>query len=416
MLKSFTFGCGQGATKAMMQCIKDGIIDKNNCCVINSTKKDIPEDYLGNTIIISDDPDAGCGKVREAARVLMFDFIKNNNTSIDVLLEDVDYVNIIATTEGASGSGASVILARYIKQELEIPVIITIITGFESDTRGLQNTINYFKDLQDGDFIVRTVSNKKYLDKANNTFAAEKLANKDISRVMSIIETKDIIDSDQNIDDTDLFKLITNPGLMFAGEIIINTKIKNPEQIEKMISDMIDYSSSLDFEPSANKIGIFMNVSEDTLMNIDTNFTSIKNKLCSSCLPELFIHKQFNNNTEFIRVIATGIKLPTEELMNMYNKYRDNMDSINNNVDTFFDTLKDMDTVNKNKNFNNTNSKNSFFEQFDSESKNTEESTVIGRNKRKRRFSTHSDDSSVDRSKYSTSISYNEDTDSINKF
>ena len=66
MNKSFTFGCGQGATKAMIYCIENGTLEKENCIVVNSTIKDVPEEYRDSAIIISEDPDAGCGKVRSA--------------------------------------------------------------------------------------------------------------------------------------------------------------------------------------------------------------------------------------------------------------------------------------------------------------------------------------------------------------
>ena len=66
MLRPFVFGCGQGATKAMIACIEAGVFRKEDCVVVNSTTKDIPHEYRANAIVISDDPDAGCGKVREA--------------------------------------------------------------------------------------------------------------------------------------------------------------------------------------------------------------------------------------------------------------------------------------------------------------------------------------------------------------
>ena len=104
MLNSFTFGCGQGATKAMIAAIEAGVLNRERCIVVNSTIKDVPTDYRDNAIIISENPDAGCGKVRTAARRLMTDFIKSNPGYIeDIVPEDTDYVNILTTSEGASG-------------------------------------------------------------------------------------------------------------------------------------------------------------------------------------------------------------------------------------------------------------------------------------------------------------------------
>lgn len=386
MNRSFTFGCGQGATKAMIYCIENGNLDKEECCVVNSTVKDIPEEYRDNCIIISEDPDAGCGKVRSAAKKLMVEYLRKNPNAIEAIIpDDVQYVNIITTTEGASGSGASVVLAKFIEQELDYPVIITLICGFESDTRGLQNTIEYFKDLEGGDFVIRTVSNKRFLDKTSNTFLAEKLANVDIATSFKVVNAFDIVDSEQNIDDTDHYKLITNPGMMFVTEVKIDRKLKNANQFDQLVSDAIDYSSSLDFEPSATKIGVFMNISDDNLAVIDTNFTSIKKKLCgNSSIEEFFVHRQYKTDEpEFIRIIASGMNLPKEELQDMYSKYQKSRESSNKD-DDFFGAISNMETVSQNSTPGKKKQESSFFDQFDSEETTAEDDMVIRRSRKRR--------------------------------
>lgn len=386
MNKSFTFGCGQGATKAMIYCIENGTLDKEDCIVVNSTIKDVPEEYRDTAIIISEDPDAGCGKVRTAAKRLMLNYLKNNPNVLNALIpDDIQYVNIITTTEGASGSGASVVLAKYIKSQLGIPVIITLISGFESDTRGLQNTIEYFKDLDGGNFVIKTISNKKYLDKTNNTFIAEKMANADISTSFKIVNAFDIIDSEQNIDDTDHLKLVTNPGLMFVTEVIIDRKLKNSNQFEQLVSDAIDYSCSLEFEPSATKIGVFMNISDDNLSIIDTSFSSIKKKLCgNSTIEEFFVHRQYNSTEpEFVRIIASGMNLPKEELEDIYNKYQKSLNSNNDKKDNFFDAISEMDTNTHITRTVKTDEKEDFFAQFD-DATSEEDEMVLKRSKKRR--------------------------------
>ena len=89
MLRSFTFGCGQGATKAMITAIDNDVLDKSRCVVVNSTIKDVPSEYRPTAIIISDDPDAGCGKVRDAARALMNDFIKVNPNYLEEQAQEI---------------------------------------------------------------------------------------------------------------------------------------------------------------------------------------------------------------------------------------------------------------------------------------------------------------------------------------
>lgn len=401
MLNGYTFGCGQGASKAMIHAINNGVLDPKFCKIVNSTQKDIPSDYQNDAIIISDDPDAGCGKVRDSAKKLMARWLKINPNAINDIIfnEDnpIDYVNIIATTEGASGSGASVVLAKYIntiseENNIDILVNIILITGFESDTRGLQNTINYFKDLNGADYTIRVVSNKKYLKNSATIFEAEEKANDEIASVLNIIGRANIIDSDHNIDDTDHFRLLANPGLLFTGEVNMgDQKYKNIDQLNKEISDMIDYTSSLDFKPSASKIGIYMNISEDNMNSVDTSFDVIKKKLCDTdCIPELFIHKQYDgSNYQFIRVVASGISLPIDELQKMYSKYMSNVEALNKADDNFFDQLNQMDTnkLSKSDSKVSTNSMDNFFSEFESE-ENDETSKVMRRTNRSKQSST----------------------------
>lgn len=328
-MRSYVFGCGQGATKAMITCIENGVFDKRYCRIVNSTNKDIPKEYVDDSnIIISPNTSFGCGKIREKAYNLMMDYLRENSDDLqdDIAKASPDYVHVISTTEGASGSGASIALAKWLSF-LEIPVIITVISGFETDTKGIQNTINYFKDLGDANYTVISVSNKKFKElnsDASNVFIAEKGVNTVISDIFKTIELKEISDSDQNIDDMDHIKIITNPGLMVCGEAIIPKSTKNQGQMDALISNAIDNNISLDFTPSATRIGIFMNISDDHLEAIDTDFNIIKKKLCgSNSVPELFVHKQYDASLpEFIRFIASGIDLPAQEIIDMYNRFQ----------------------------------------------------------------------------------------------
>jgi hypothetical protein len=213
------------------------------------------------------------------------------------------------------------------------------------------------------------------------------MANEDISNGFKVINAFDIVDSEQNIDDTDHYKLITNPGMMFVTEIPITRKLKNPDQFEKLVSDAIDYSSSLDFEPSATKIGVFLNMSDDNLAVIDTNFTAIKKKLCgNTSIEEFFVHRQYKaTDTEFVRIIASGMHLPKDELMDIYDKYQKGLNS-NSKSDNFFDEISGMDTSisNSSKSKKDSSSGSDFFSQFDTDETTAEDELVIRRSKKRR--------------------------------
>lgn len=358
MNTNLTFACGQGAIKAAMTAIEKDVIKPNRCIAVNSTSRDIPEDFTGATIILSSNTDAGCGKVREAARDMMMDYLQNRNHLDDAINAfKPNYVTIITTSEGASGSGSSVALASYITQVLGIPVVIILITGFETDVRGIQNTINYFKDIMSecSDMVsVRVVSNKKFLTEDNTTFDAEIKANYEVAEVLRIIQANDIINSSHNIDDTDHIKLINNSGLMLTSEYILgdNQKVKSDREFIKLINDTIIYNSSIDFKPSASRIGVYLNLNDNNLSSITNNvFTNITEKLCTNGnAGEFFIHKQYDSTKpQYIRIIASGMDYPIDELKVICDAYKSKVTQINtnNSSDTnamFLNMLEDIGT------------------------------------------------------------------------
>jgi hypothetical protein len=133
--------------------------------------------------------------------------------------------------------------------------------------------------------------------------------------------------------------------MMFATEVTFDKKLKNSNQFDQIVGDAIDYSSSLDFSPSATKVGIFMNISDDNLSVIDTSFTALKKKLCGPTIEEFFIHRQYvASEPEFVRIIASGMNLPKEELVDIYNKYQKSLNTESAKGDDFFGTIKDMKT------------------------------------------------------------------------
>ncbi len=347
-MKFKILACGQGATKSIARALKEGLFDSDDLIIVNSTTKDIPAKLADiNSYIISSNTDSGCGKVRNAAKKLMVEYIKENEDKIQEDLAGTDCAILLATSEGASGSGSSIVLSSYIRS-LDIPVIVILISGFESDVRGLQNTISYFKDLKDTDCGIICVSNKKFLEDTSNMFKAEGLANDYITDILGTLTLNGIYDSDQNIDNTDHYKIVTECGSMIAVSSPITKKFKNVDQFNKHIADMIDYNKFLEFVPSCKKIGIYLDISEDNLEHLDTEFAVIKNKLCGAgIVPELFIHKQ-DTGSQFIRIIASGLDLPKEEVMSMYEKYKENSESVNKK-DDFFDVVSDMSTNTLNK-------------------------------------------------------------------
>ena len=372
-MKIKVIGTGAAGNKAAVNLIEKGVLSQDKILLINSTLRDVPDNYRSLAIKFSDTI-GGCGKERDLSKNLCLSSIKDGtlNTIDTFIEEDDELVILVGSTEGGTGSGSVIVLARYISKVLGVAVQCFGFTGFEEDGRGLQNTVEYFQDLQE-EYVIQTISNKKFLAEANNNkLKAEKLANDDFAKRISVLAANGIVDSEQNIDETDMYKVSTTPGYMTIGKASLE-KIKNVEQFNKILTELIDNDKSVDISTKSQKrLAVFINANEETRDYIDYSFNVIKSKLG---IPyELFQHIQYEPDQEqYISFISSGMKMPIDEVKEVYEKYKVESSKVNKEKDSFFDFASELKGDSKDSMFNtggmrrNTIDKNSFIDDFDKE-------------------------------------------------
>lgn len=337
-MKAKLIGIGAAGNKAAMCAIENGVFNREDVLLINTTRKDMKDDYDDINVIIGSGM-GGCGKERGRAKTITIESLKSEKLKIDQFPDPTDdAIVIVSSSEGGTGCGSSTILAKYIREVLNINVHLVVFTGFEDDARGLQNTVEYFQELQDN-YTVEAISNKKFLATSKNKQDAERKANEEFCIRMRTYLGLDLIDSDQNIDETDLYKLATTPGFM-----TIETKsfdgIKKQSDFDKLFEEMIYDTKSLDFTPSAKRIGIFMYASERS-QNIGFDNTKIREELGEPF--EFFTHIQkVPAGQERVSIMASGIKLPVEEVEKIYNEYKARTSNVDKKADDFFNTIGSM--------------------------------------------------------------------------
>lgn len=333
----YVIGLGAGGNKATIRAINLGVVPVEYTLLINSTKKDIPSEYKENSIIIGNTLN-GCGKERDISKTAILTYLKEND-SFDDIPADVDRIVVVTSTEGGTGSGSAPILAKFIRDVLGYNVSICAFTGFEDDPRGMRNTINFMKDM-DQDTTIQIISNNKFKKDANgNHIRAQELANDEFCKRLVIMSGKILEESDQNIDDTDLHKLIDAPGLLDITYTDIDEPIKNIDTFNKICSTLIDESKSIDFTPTASRIGFIFNGKDSSKDSIDFSYKSIKTKYGEPF--EIYTHLQENVSykKEFIALIASGMKLPIEAIQKTYEDYLDISSRISKDLDPFFGAI-----------------------------------------------------------------------------
>ena len=342
MLKTQIIGCGAAGNKAVINLIEKNYLGEDaSYFLVNSTDRDIDPKYRNKSMIFGSDLySGGCGKERSLGKQLLLEDTKNGIRNIDHRIDaSADFITICGSTEGGSGSASMPLIAKYIKQVLHIPVIVVLFFGFNDDARGMQNSIEVCQELDD-DIGVISICNSKFMDKFNgNKFKAEAQANEYFAQVMRVLIGKDIHESNQNIDDTDLKKLVLTPGYISIQTIVFPNTLKTMDQFNSYIDTAIDTESkSMESpSPSCKRLGVIFNVKNNS-DNFDYSCSIMKQRFGNPY--ELFIHVQ-SADEQSLTIIAVGQNLPLEEVENIYNEYKKASASVNRDKDKFFETMNE---------------------------------------------------------------------------
>lgn len=356
-------GSGAAGNKAAIQLIEEGIVDSTNVLLINSAIKDIPEKYRDNAICLNDDiKGEGSGKERNRAKQLVHDAIMDNKLDLAKFVDPgTDIVIGIGSNGGGTGSGSIPYIGSYLttyvdtsdsetipeEERVTVNYHIIALNGFGNDIREFKNTVDFFKDV-DEDFVVEVIDNSKFLSECGGSeLQAQRLANDEVCRRVRRLIGMDLIDCEQNIDHTDLYKTVTCPGYMTIETRNLNDiKIKNVDTFNQIITEMIDESKSMDINSASQKrLAVMLNIPKASEPFIDYGFNVIKQRL-GTCF-EVFSHIQFTEDSgkePFISFISSGLKMPIEEIKKTYDKYREETAKVNKAEDNFFEQIEQMES------------------------------------------------------------------------
>jgi cell division GTPase FtsZ len=388
MLNVQVIGLGAAGNKAVVELCKQDVVNQSQILLINTTAKDIPDGFKNDhTYCIIGDEIGGCGQERSKGKEVVIEALQNGTLNLDSFVQPTtDLIVLVTSTEGGTGSGSSVFVAKYLKEVLNQRVLVFAITGFENSGRAILNTVEFFKDMEDS-YHVEVLCNKKFMsDARNNQLKAEQLANAELVRRFKVITGDVIKHSSQNIDDKDLKKLISQEGWGNIEFRQIDEKVKNTQQFNDILNDMIDESKSFDVsEPSQRKLGVIVSLDSKEQDAIDYSFNEVITKYGKPF--EKFEHYQIaeSDSDRFIAFITTGMHLPIDELEALYNEAQVATSSVVTDKDSFFDKVRTFDTDTSEFDFKEETgtqeqmiaAKNSFFAKFNtSSSSSSSESTT----------------------------------------
>lgn len=342
MLKIKVIGAGAAGNKAAIQLHKNGF-NMENITLINSTSKDIPMEYKNYSMIFgaTNESLGGCGKERNVGKKLILRDLQNGAISLESCVDpDTNVVVIVSSTEGGSGSAITPILAKYISKVMNVPVIVCLFFGFNTDVRGMQNSIEICQELIE-DYGVIGISNESFLEDASgNKIKAENLANEEFCKIVRILTGQDIKPGSQNIDDTDLYKLVVTPGYMFVGSASLKG-CRNADMFNKAINAELDKGHLIESSTkSVKRIGGIFDIPATMSDQVDYEMTTLVQRY--GVPYEKFTHIQPAEDYPRVSWIVGGMDLPIEHIKDVFENYKKSSESVNKIKDAFFDEVQTM--------------------------------------------------------------------------
>lgn len=344
-------GIGAAGNKAAIRAVAANVCDENDILLLNTSAQDIDVNHKKRSAIFAEKNSVGgCGKERSRSKSLLLKALESGELSRDItsLINPGDLPIIVSSTEGGTGSGAAPVLAAYISQVIGVRPQLISFTGTEDDLRGLQNTIEFFKDCAEmcADCTIQVISNKKFLVETNdNRLAAEIKANDEFISRLKILQGSIIRQSDQNIDQMDHLKLVTTPGYMSIMIHESPDSIESKTQFDSICSKLIDTSKSLPTDNTKiTRLGVICTISNSEKENIDWSFNVIKHSFNE--VGEVFTHVQEPvNETRQVVIIEAGLNMPVDYISQAYTKFKSRAEKLNNNnsANNFLNTIKKMD-------------------------------------------------------------------------
>lgn len=330
-------GIGAAGNKAVMRLIREGIAQPEDTVLINSTNLDFPVEYKDGCSIVLSPGNNGCGKERKPARDYAINMLQNG--VLDPALNGYSNIIIATSLEGGTGSGATPIIAQYIVSVLALNVRIFCFAGFEDDARGMQNTVEFFQELNFKS-AVHVIRNSAFASNNRSKFSAEEMANAEFCKEVRVLNGQSMIASSQNMDDTDLMKVTNTCGYTICGKIEFTDALMYREEFDKLCKNMIYNSPCMPSEYGQMRLAVIMNIRPESEDAVDYNFSVLKETYGEPY--ETFVHRQYDDEEQYVAFIAAGMKMPLEEVKAVYEKYKRASEAVNKSNDSFFDQIKEL--------------------------------------------------------------------------
>jgi len=345
MMEMFLFGIGAAGNKAAIEVLQRRIMPEGRVRLLNTTLKDIPDAYKEGKSDLAIKFSAmlgGCGKEPNKGCDAMYKAIVNEEIDLASMIDPSTKAVILVTSiEGGTGCGATPIVAKYFTA-LNMPVHVFALIGFGEDTRGLNNSLKFFRELPDG-VILHTIENQKFLDYTKNYAVAEQKANEEFASQVEILIGSKMVPSSQNIDDTDHYKVVTTPGYMDIRHVDISGA-KNYDLTNKATMESFEEMKGFEYDNAGCKrIAVIVNANPKTQSVVDNELTVVKRYTGEPLEVYRHVQNDDSEDNEYIDIIIAGLPFPEEGILNIGKKYASLKEKLNKDSKKLADIFGNID-------------------------------------------------------------------------
>ena len=321
-----------------------------NVFCINSSEKDldvinedIPVFLLGNS--------EGAGKDRRVAKSFVKQYYKDllKTEDFNQFMGDTDVVFIVSSTGGGTGSGMSVIIADISSKVYQNKIFINVgILPTLNDSIGAQrNTLEYMKEINGlGKGYMLYDNNKykhltpsSYMTKVNHEFVdALKYLRGDYS-----FKTKYGM-----IDDADMFKLLTVPGMINVSEYVgfMEKDMDDSVRLDSYIPKIMKTNGTcqLDKDRIIKRMGVIVNLTEDLSRYYSSSMEDFKANVGEPL--EVFEHYYLKDDESIpnrLCVILSGLSLPDDRIQVIIQRIQEVEEALNKKKEsTLLDSIDEL--------------------------------------------------------------------------
>lgn len=252
-------------------------------------------------------------------------------------VDDLEYILVTTTVDGGTGGGVSPMIAKFLNDNMDIPVIILgVYPSLTEDATAMFNALQWQSEVEKTGcpYIILDnndpeISSKLQIHQKVNAQAAQ----------MIKILTGDMFGSTNisAIDNRDMYMLLKHVG----GRICIYGQPGKPtvgKTLDEYIIDMIQHTNS----PIPNEvegIGLFLKGPETFVKNADTSLA----KICATYgnAAVRYFHLEVSDDP-YVAIVMTGNSEPADRLWVMKQRYDEIMNNIKKTASSVSDIMNDM--------------------------------------------------------------------------